>query len=98
MMNNVKKPTMKTPLVLLTVLVLLNSACAVESYSLLEPAGQPLVETTHDKIEVLSFFYIPGSSRNLNTEPQTLPREIQGVKDLLEHQSRFIKVIVTSSP
>jgi hypothetical protein len=96
MMNNVKKPTMKTPLVLLTVLVLFNSACAVESYSLIEPARQPLVETLHDKIEVLSFSYIPGSSGD-PTVPRTLPQEIQRAKDLLEQQSRFIKVIVTSS-
>ena len=97
MVNNVKETTLRAPLVLLTVLVLLNSACAIVNYSLIEPASQPLVETPHDKIEVLSFSYIPGSSGNLNTEPRTLPREIQGVKDLLEHQSRFIKVIVTSS-
>ena len=97
MANNLKGTALGASLVLLTVLVLLNSACAVVSYSLIEPARQPLVETPHDKIEVLSFSYIPGSSRNLNTEPQTLPREIQGVKDLLERQSRFIKVIVTSS-
>jgi hypothetical protein len=101
MVNKVKQTTIRTPLVLLTVLVLINSACAVVNYSLLEPARQPLVETPHDKKEVLSFSYAPGSSGSLNTVPQiqrTLPREVQGVKDLLEHQSRFIKVIVTSSP
>ena len=45
MMNNVKTPTMNTPFVLLTVLVILISACAVESYSIIEPARQTLVET-----------------------------------------------------
>jgi hypothetical protein len=79
-------------------LAFLSSACAIVSYSLSEPARQPLVETPHDKKEVLSFSYIiPGSPRNLYSHPQTLPREIQEVKDLLEHQSRFIKAIVTSS-
>ena len=97
MANNLKETTMKTPLVLLTVLVLLNSACAIVSYSRTEPARQPLVETPHDKKEVLSFSYLPAYSRNLHPESQTLQKEIQGVKDLLEHQSRFIKVIVTLS-
>jgi hypothetical protein len=97
MANNFNKTGFGISLTLLTTLVLLNCACTIVSYSLIEPARHPLVETSHDKKEVLSFSYIPGSSRNLNTELQTLPREIQEAKDLLERQSRFIKVIVTST-
>lgn len=97
MANNLKGTALGTPLVPLTMLVLLNCACAVVNYSLIEPVKQPLVET-HDKLEFLSFSYIPGSPGNLNGVGQTLAWESQLLKDLFEHQSRFMKVIVTSSP
>ena len=88
---------MRTPFALLTALILLNSACTIGNYSPAVPARLPLVETHHDKIEFLSFSYIPESPHKLESNPRTLPLESQLVKDLLEHHSRFIKVIVTSN-
>jgi len=86
MANNLQRITVPTSFVLLTLLAVLSSACAIVSYSPIEPARQTLVEPHHDKKEFLSFSYIPESPRNLNTEPRTLPREIQGAKELLEHE------------
>lgn len=88
-----KRIAVRTSLVLLTAFVLLNSACTIVNYSLIEPVRQPLVEI-HDKQELLSFSYIPGSP----DDRRTLPSESQRFIDLFEHQSRFTKVIVTSSP
>lgn len=96
MTHNLKGKTLRTLFALLTALILLNNACTIGSYSSAEPARQPLVET-HDKIEFLSFSYIPESREKLENNPRTLPLESQLIKDLLEHHSRFIKVIVTSN-
>lgn len=91
------KKTVRTPISLLAALVLVNSACAVVNYSPTESVRQRPVET-HDKLEFLSFSYVPGSSGNVDNDRRTLPWEGQLVKDLLEHYSRFMKVITTSSP
>ena len=60
MTDNLKGTTLRTSLALLTALVLLNSACAIVSYSPTEPVVKPLIEI-HDKRELLSFSYSPGS-------------------------------------
>ena len=54
MTDNLTGTTLRTSLALLTALVLLNSACAIVSYSPTEPVVKPLIEI-HDKRELLSF-------------------------------------------
>ena len=97
MTHNLKGKTLRTLFALLTALILLNNACTIGNYSSAEPARQPLVET-HDKLELLSFSYIPESRDKLESNPRTLPSQSQLVKDHLEHYSGFMKVIVTTSP
>ena len=97
MTHNLKGTTLRTPLALLTVLVLLNSACVIVNFSPTEPERKPLIET-HDKLEFLSFSYSPGTPQNLDSNRRTLPWESQWVKDLFEQHSRFLKVVVTASP
>ena len=92
---------MRTPLALLTALILLNSACMIGNYSPAELSRKSLVES-HDQRyqrEFLSFSsYIPESRDKLESNPRTLPSQSKLVKDHLEQHSRFMKVIVTSSP
>lgn len=97
MANNRKRIAARTSFVLLTTLALINSSCTITSYSPVEPTRQSQIET-HDKREFLSFSYIPESRDNSESNPQSLPLQSQLLKDLLEQQSRFIKIIVTSSP
>lgn len=97
MTDNLKGTTLRTSLALLTALVLLNSACAIVSYSPTEPVVKPLIEI-HDKRELLSFSYSPGSPQSLDSDRRTLPWEHQLVKNLFELHSRFIKAVVTASP
>ena len=89
---------MRIPLALLTILVLLSSACAIGNYSHADPARKPLAEPLNNRRELLSFSYIPESRDTLESDPRTLPSQSQLVKDHLEHHSGFMKVIVTSSP
>jgi hypothetical protein len=96
MTNNLTRTTLRVSLALLMVPVLLNSACAIMSYSPTESLRKPLAET-HDKPEFLSFSYSPGS-HDLDSRHRTLPWESQWVKDLFEQHSRFMKVVVTASP
>ena len=100
MTHNLKGTTLRTPLALLTVLILLNSACTIGNYSPDEPSRKSVVEPhdQRDRKEFLSFSYIPESRDKLESNPQTLPLQSQLVKDLLDRHSRFMKVIVTSSP
>ncbi len=84
------------PYVILCLVLLLSSACAILNYSRPELETTPTVEV-HDKVESLSFSYLPQASRDIPKERQTLPWESRTVKDLLEHHSRFSKVTVTSS-
>lgn len=97
MPNNLKRTTLRAPLALLMVLVLLNSACSIVSYSPTESARKPLTET-HDKLEFLSFSYSPGTPQSLEGNRRTLPWESQWIKDLFEQHSRFMKVVATASP
>jgi hypothetical protein len=91
---------MRIPLALLTALILLNSACTIGNYSPVEFSRKSLVEShdQRDQREFLSFSYIPESHDKLESNPRTLPSQSQLVKDHLEQHSRFMKVIVTSSP
>lgn len=98
MTHNLKGTTLRTPLALLTTLVLLNSACAIGNYSPADPARKPLAEPHNNQREFLSFSYIPESRDKLKSNPRALPLQSQLVKDHLDHHSRFMKVIVTSSP
>jgi hypothetical protein len=82
--------------ILLSVLVLFSSACAILNYSPSE-ISMPPVEI-HDKAESLSFSYIPNDSKDFSNDNRTLPWESQVVKELFEHHSRFSKVMVTSTP
>lgn len=98
MTHNLKGTTLRTPLALLTALVLLNSACAIGNYTPADPARKPLAEPHNNQREFLSFSYIPESRDKLESNPRTVPSQSQLVKDHLEHHSGFMKVIVTSSP
>lgn len=89
---------MRIPLGLLTILILLNSACAIGNYSPADSARKPLAEPNNNQREFLSFSYIPDSRDKLESNPRTLPLQSQLVKDHLEHHSRFMKVVVASSP
>ena len=88
---------MRTPLALLTALVLLNSACTIGNYSPAEPSRKPLVEP-HNQRDSLSFSYIPESRDKLESNPRTLPLQSQLVKDLFERHSKFRMVMATLSP
>jgi hypothetical protein len=85
------------PYIILCLVLLLNSACAILNYSPSEPVSTPAIEI-HDKVESLSFSYLPEASRDMPNDRKTLPWESQTVKDLFEHHSRFSRVVVTSSP
>lgn len=100
MTPNLKGATLQTPLALLLVLMLLNSACTIGNYSPAESSRKNLVEPhdQKDHREFLSFSYIPDSRDKPESNPQTLPSQSQLVKDQLEQHSRFTKIIVTSSP
>lgn len=89
---------MRTILVLLTIFLLLNSACAIGNYRSADPARKPTAELNNNQREFLSFSYIPESRDKLESNPQTLPLQSLLVKDHLEHHSKFIKVVVVSSP
>jgi hypothetical protein len=89
---------MRIPLALLTILVLLNSACAIGNYSPADPVRKPLAEPLNNRREFLSFSYIPESRDKLESNPRTLPSQSQLVKNHLDHYSGFMKIIVTSSP
>ena len=82
-------------LVLLGAVLLLNSACTVLSYHSTGGAAIPLVET-HDRLEFLSFSYLAGFPPVSNEEKIPWPSQL--LKDSLEKYTRFIKVILTSSP
>ena len=84
------------PYVLLYVLIVLNSACAISNYSPPEAVSTPPTEK-HDRVESLSFSYL-GDSKDLVSDGRALPWESQSIKDLFEHQSRFSKVIIASTP
>ena len=84
--------------VLLYLLILLNSACAIGNYSPAEPARQPPAEPPSNQRELLSFSYLPESRDKLESNPQNLPLQSQVLLDRLEHSSGFMKVIVTSIP
>ena len=100
MTHNLRRTTLRTLLALLTALILLNSACTIGNYSPAELSEKSLVEShdQRDQREFLSFSYIPESRDKLESNPRTLPSQSQLVKDHLEQHSRFMKVIVTSSP
>ena len=100
MTHNLRRTTLRTLLALLTALILLNSACTIGNYSPAELSRKGLVEShdQRDQREFLSFSYIPESRDKLESNPRTLPSQSQLVKDHLEQHSRFMKVIVTSSP
>jgi hypothetical protein len=100
MTYSLDRATLRTPLAILTVLILLNSACTIGNYSPAESSRRSLVEPQgqRDQREFLSFSYIPDSRDKPNSNPRTLPSQSQLVKDLLEQHARFMKVIVTSNP
>lgn len=82
--------------ILLCVLFLVHGACVISNYS---PRGAVITSPVekHDKVESLSFSYL-GDSKDLVSDGRALPWESESIKDLFEHQSRFSKVRITSTP
>ena len=96
--ESLREADKRMPYVVLCLVLLLNSACAIGNYSPAEPARQPPAEPPSNQRELLSLSYLPESRDKLEGNPQNLPLQSQALLDRFEHYSGFMKVIVTSIP
>lgn len=80
-------------MILVTLALLLQVACAINSYSPSLPADSPHVPA-HERFGTLSFTYLTNERSDWNP----LPQKPEAVRKILEQHSRYPSIIAVSEP